>query len=239
MAHIPRIYEPGKLQHGPVTVEGDRARRIANVLRLRSGDRFIMFSGDGREWQVRVERVAHQRVHLTIEDLLRQEAASTPTLEIAIAVVRATRMDWAIEKCVEAGADAIRPLTTEHSVRGAGDSKGRTDRWERLVVEATEQCGRLYMASVLEPMPLETWMRREHGVLLYGDPDGEAWSNVAQRIAPTGRLAFVVGPEGGFSASETAALRGANGIGVRISPNVLRTETAAVVATALVRSMEG
>jgi 16S rRNA (uracil1498-N3)-methyltransferase len=238
MAHIPRLHQPGPIAPGPVTLEGDQARRIGTVLRLREGDRFLMFGSDGQEWQVCVENVGRQRVHARVEDMIRQERPPAPYMELGIGIVRANRMDWAIEKCVEAGVDSIRPLTTAFTSRGSGDSAKRMERWQRVAVEAAEQSGRLFVPEILEPMSLDAWMHREHGRLLFGDREGQRWDKAREMVPSGGRVAFAIGPEGGFSQEELAQLRAAGGIGVWLAPNILRTETAAVVATALVRSMQ-
>lgn len=218
-------------------IEGPAARRIGTVLRMREGDRFIVFGGDGKEWQACIDNVSRQRVHARIETLLRQSPAPKPHLEIAIGNVRSNRMDWALEKCVEAGADAIRALTSRYGQRGSGDTRGRRERWERVIIEAAEQCGRLDLPALLDPEPLETWLQRDHGHLCWGDPEGVAWDEAQRRLGGVPAVAFVVGPEGGFSQEELGKIRSAGGMGVRLAPNILRTETAAIAATTLVRSM--
>ncbi len=236
MAHIPRLYTPTRLEPGPLALEGALARRVSTVLRLKESDRFLVFSGDGKEWQVRIENIGRQRVHVTVEEELRSSPLQAPQLELAVSIVRANRMDWAIEKCTEAGADMIQPITTDYANRGSADSRSRRERWERIAIEATEQCGRLYVPDILEPLAFSEWLEQRHDTVFFGDPAGIPWESARAQIPAEGTLSFVVGPEGGFSPQETEALRSANAVGVCLGPYTLRTETGALVAAALVRS---
>ena len=235
MAHISRVYIPGRLGPGPLTLAGEEAKRLGAVMRLRPGDPFLVFSGDGREWRATVSGAGRGTLFATVGELVRQDPVSALTLEVWCGLVRPNRFDWAIEKCVEAGADVIRPLLGEHAARGAGDSEHRRDRWERIAVEATEQCGRLHMPLVEAPAPFERLVEHHHGVLVLAHPHGMPWGEVSRLLPRDGRLAVAVGPEGGFSEAEIALARARGALVASLGPNVLRTETAAVVAVGLVR----
>lgn len=237
MAHVPRLYLPGRIAPGRAVLDGSAGKRVATVLRLREGDAVNLFAGDGKEWRACIEAVERQRVHVQVEELLRQGAPPSPQLEIAIAVVRANRMDWALEKCVEAGVDAVRPITTSFANRGNADSNTRRERWERIIVEASEQCGRLYLPQLLEPLGFDAWLSRSSGPRFFGDADGQRWEEARSLIPSSGKVSIAIGPEGGFAPEEVAALRSTGAIGIRLGPNILRSETAAVIATALVRSI--
>ena len=236
MAHIPRVYLSGRLGPGPLFIEGDGARRLGAVMRMREGQQFRVFAGDGREWAATVRAVGKATVHAEIADIVRQEPANPLVVELWCALVRPNRFDWAIEKCVEAGADIIRPLICEHSARGDGGSAARQERWRRIAVEAAEQSGRLYLPVVEPPAAFESLVARGSIPLFVGDRDGRPWSDAATLLPMAGRVAMAVGPEGGFSAEELRRARGAGAVTVTFGPHILRTETAAVVATALLRT---
>lgn len=235
VAHVPRLFVPGLRGPGPLTLDGEQAKRLGAVMRLRAGDTFLAFGGDGREWEARITAVDRGRIAAVVGPVVRQEGASTRVVETAIAVVRPNRMDWAIEKCTEAGADVIRPFTSAHTVRGAAE--GRADRWQRLATEAAEQSGRLFVPVVRETEPLPGVLAHFAGTLVFGTFDGSRWSDAARSLPDDGHVLAVVGPEGGFTDEESALLRSRGGIGVRLGPHVLRTETAALVLTALLTSM--
>jgi 16S rRNA (uracil1498-N3)-methyltransferase len=236
MKHVPRIYVAGRLGSGPQVLEGDAARRLGNVMRVTAGEPLLVFSGDGREWRAEVTGTERGRVHATLFEISRQEAPSATVIEVWIALVRATRMDWAIEKCVEAGADIIRPMLSEHCQRGGAVSATKQERWRRIATEAAEQCGRLFIPPVEAPAPFAKLLDQAHGAVFVADRSGRTWSEAEPFLPPAGHLALVNGPEGGLSDAELAAARARGAVLVSLGPHILRTETAAVVAVGLARS---
>ncbi len=206
-------------------------------MRLREGDGFLVFAGDGREWHARVEGSVRGSVHATIEELVRQAPPPTLTVEAWCGMVRASRFDWAVEKCTEAGADIIRPLITEHAARGEDASAARLERWGRLAVEAAEQCGRLYLPVVEPPGHFDRLLDHLHAPLVIGAQGGMPWPEVVPLLPAQGRVIVAAGPEGGFSDGELAGAKAAGALSVSFGPHILRTETAAVVAVALLRSL--
>ncbi len=236
MEVLPRVCVPEGVGVGVLTLTGARARHLAGSRRLRRGDEFLAFAGDGREYRARVEEASREHVAATVLELVREEPPLRRTVEVWCANVRAGRMEWAIEKCTEAGVDVFRPTTTERSARGRELSEGRHERWERIAVEAAEQCGRLYLPVVAPVTPFEAALQAWEGALVLANREGAAWAEVAAGLPEEGRLAIAVGPEGGFSEGEVERA-GASGAAVAsFGANTLRTETAAVVAVVLARS---
>ncbi len=228
----PRVCLPEGVRPGPLTLRGARARHLAGSLRLRRGDEFLAFAGDGREYRARILESARDLVTATVGELARQAPPPTRVIEVWCANVRATRMEWAIEKCVEAGADLFRPIAAERGTRGASLSEARLERWRRIAVESSEQCGRLRLPAIAPIAPFaEAVAARREGTLLLASPRGAPWSEAEALLPKRGVVAVAIGPEGGFSARETAQARAAGAITVSLGPHTLRTETAAVAAT--------
>lgn len=239
VAHIPRIYRAGHLAPGPLLIDGEPARRLAAVMRVRPREEFLMFAGDGREWQATVTEVGRQAIRVEVGAVTRQEPPDPLTVEAWVAVVRANRFDWVVEKCTEAGADVVRPFVSEYAARGEGPSVGRAERWDRIAIEAAEQCGRLYLPAIEPAAPFDDLLSRHHGPLLLADASGSPWVQTVPLLPLEGRLGIVVGPEGGLSAEEVARARSCGALLATLGPNILRTETAAVVAVGLVRAIRG
>jgi 16S rRNA (uracil1498-N3)-methyltransferase len=239
VAHVPRIYSAGHLAPGPLLIDGEHARRLAAVMRVRTGEEFRLFAGDGREWQATVTEVGRQAIRAEVGAVTRQEPPAPLTVEAWVAVVRANRFDWIVEKCTETGADVIRPFVSEYAARGEGPSAGRADRWQRIATEAAEQCGRLYLPAIEPAAPFDDLLSHHHGPLLLADASGSPWVQTAPLLPLEGRLAIIVGPEGGLSAEEVARARSRGALVTSLGPNTLRTETAAVVAVGLVRAIRG
>ena len=237
MKHVPRIYVPGHLGPGPLVLEADVAKRLATVMRVSPGDRLLVFSGDGREWTAEVTGADRAKLYVQVLAIARQEAPPALVVEMWLAVVRAARMDWAIEKCVEAGADVIRPVISEFCQRGDASSPAKQERWRRLAIEAAEQSGRVTVPPVESPVPFARLTGQVRGTLLVPDRSGRAWADVAPLLPPSGNVAIVIGPEGGLSERELGELRADGGVTLCLGPNILRTETAAPIAVAMVRAL--
>lgn len=238
MAHVPRLYVPGRLAPGPLTLAPEQAKRLASVMRLREGDEFLVFSGDGREYRASVTAVEKKGATLRAEvgELVRQEPQSPRVVELWLGLVRANRFEWALEKCVEAGVDIIRPLVSEYTARGDAPSAAKQERWQRILVEAAEQSGRLWL-PVLEPAAkFGDLLSRRRGTLILGDPGGMPWPDATKLLPQQGNIAIAIGPEGGFAPEELAQANAQGALLTRFAPHILRTETAAVIATALLRA---
>lgn len=237
MSHVPRVYLSGRLAHGAVTIDGEAGRHLATVLRVRPGAPLLLFSGDGREWSATVGGVTTAGVIADVGELNRQEPPAPVVIETWCALIRASRFEWALEKCVEAGADIIRPIVTEFTQRGDTPSEAKLPRWQRIAIEAAEKSGRLFVPAVETPARLAYALETYRGALVFGARDGKPPHEVAPLLPERGHLALVVGPEGGLSDEETGALARHGGIPTSFGPHTLRTETAAVVGTAIIRSL--
>ena len=236
MRHVPRIYAPDLAPLAPLTLRGEAAKHLTGVMRLRPGDEFLAFPGNGHEWRATVSSISRDSVLATVGGLVRQEPPLPVILETWIGVVRAARLDDAIEKCVEAGADIIRPVICEFSQRGEDASKMKLERWRRIAVQAAEQSGRLFVPVVEPPRPLRPVLEQFRGALVFGDGNGSPAHRLVELLPSSGSLAWVVGPEGGLSEAEMALLKTQGGLPLSLGPYIFRTETAAVAGTAALRS---
>lgn len=238
MKHVPRVFVPGRIAAGPLTIEGEPARHLSTVLRSRPNDPLLLFSGDGKEWHATIASATKNGTLVQVGEVSRMEAPSPVVLELWAAPVRANRFDWLVEKCAEAGADVIRPVVTEFT-QSHDASAGKVDRWRRIVIEAGEQCGRLFVPVVEPPVPLSRAVESFHGALVYGDPEGPAPQEAARLLPASGHVALVIGPAGGLSDADTALLTSHGAIGMKFGPHLLRTETAALAGVALLRALVG
>lgn len=237
MAHIPRVYQPGRVVPGRLALGPDVTRHLTTVLRMRAGEEFLLFPGDGSEWRVRLDSVTgRQGATATVLDLVRQAPPDPLEIVLCCALIRASRFETAVEKCTEIGVDVIRPLTSEHTNRGDALSPSRRERLERIAVEAAEQSGRLRVPVIAETVSFDTVAGRTGGPFVIADAGGKGWTAAEALLPDGGTLAVLVGPEGGWSESEVAQAKAAGGIVLRLGDNILRTETAAMAALTLLRA---
>jgi 16S rRNA (uracil1498-N3)-methyltransferase len=227
----------GKLGAGPVIVDGDQARHLSRVMRTHEGDEVRLFNGDGREWRGTVTAVERQRVVVHAEDVLRQDTTPPIVVETWCGLVRPQRFDLMVEKVTEAGADVIRPFLSDRTMGTREASKGRMERWERLVQEASEQCGRVRLPAIEHPVTFARLLETHGGALVIADARGDSWEKVSALLPREGHIAIAIGPEGGFTEDEIERARMKGGLRLRLGPQTFRTETAAIVGTALLRML--
>ena len=227
MSRVPRLFGPGLPASGRWMLEGDEAHHVVRVLRAHPGDAVNVFDGAGREAACRVVLVHRDAVEI---EVVREIEPPRPAREVVLcaAVPKGERMEWMVEKCVEAGAARILPLAADRSVRKeAGPNSVR--RWRRAAVEAAKQCGRADVPEVCDPMSLgEALSRTSSAVRVVADPATSA--RIEDLLPPSGAVAVFVGPEGGFGTGETAVLRESGARPFALGRLILRVETAAVVA---------
>lgn len=235
---LPRILVRGPLHAGPLALPPEPARRLSAVLRLRAGAEFLLFAGDGAEWRASVTATTPHGLAVAVHEVTRQAPLDQLQVDVWCGLVRPARFEWAIEKCVEAGADLIRPLVSEHSARGEAPSPARVERWQRIAVEAAEQSGRLYVPVVEGPASIDALFGGRHsGTTVLCLPGAPPLAAVQPRLPAAGRIVAVVGPEGGLADEEVRRALSAGAIAASLGPNILRTETAAVAVTVLLRAL--
>jgi 16S rRNA (uracil1498-N3)-methyltransferase len=232
MAHR-RFYCPD-LSASRLTLDDEQGGHARRSLRLNVGDHVERFDGQGG---LAAGRVAEVKKHVSIEVVDRRQVdPPRPTIDLAVALPKGARADVLIEKASELGADRVIPLITERSVVEPRDSKMR--RFDRLCVESAKQCGREHLMRIDEPTPLANVLNRaDHDLRLIADAAlaGEAVQELPNYPGQAGRVIVLIGPEGGWSEPERHAARAAGFAPWRLGPHVMRIETAALAALAILR----
>jgi 16S rRNA (uracil1498-N3)-methyltransferase len=236
----PRLYVDAPLATGEKVALGrDQSNYLCNVLRLRPRDGVLVFNGREGEWQAQIVAGARRADWLAILAQTRPQDRLSD-LTYVFAPLKHTRLDYMVQKAVEMGASRLQPVVT----RFTQIARVNGERMRANVVEAAEQCGILSLAAVAEPMPVERYLaQREQSRLLVFCDEAAALADPLQalREARAGHgIDVLIGPEGGFAEAERNALLSQPCI-VRLSlgPRVLRADTAAVAAFALVQAALG
>jgi 16S rRNA (uracil1498-N3)-methyltransferase len=238
-----RLFVSGQLINGAeLLLEGDRARYLGRVLRLRTGDEIRVFNGAGPEWPATIEAMTKKTATLRIGDAVEAATESPLKIHLVQGISRGERMDYVVQKATELGVKRITPVLTEHGVVKLDEERAarRREHWENVAVSACEQSGRTRVPLVETPLRLRNWFGEKPAevdaelILKPGAPVALSRIN-----APTTKICLLIGPEGGFSESEyeDAELAGFNA--VSLGPRVLRTETAAAAALSVLQSRWG
>ncbi|MGF6308155.1 16S rRNA (uracil1498-N3)-methyltransferase [Bradyrhizobium sp. i1.8.4] len=238
--HSPRLFVGAPLRAGAtVPLERDQSNYLGNVLRLNAGDTVLVFNGRDGEWRAEISGRKRADV-LTITAQTRAQDR-LPDVTYVFAPLKHARLDYMVQKAVEMGAARLVPVLT----RFTQVSRVNSERMRANVVEAAEQCGIISLAEVADPLPLERFLagRDQARLLVFCDEAAEVESPVqALRAATTanGGIDVLIGPEGGFAEEErTLLLRQPKTLRLALGPRILRADTAAVAALALVQAALG
>jgi 16S rRNA (uracil1498-N3)-methyltransferase len=234
----PRLYVDVPLAaQARVPLERPQAHYLRDVLRLDDGDTVLVFNGRDGEWRAAIA-IARKTAALTPLEQVRPQRP-LPDLRYAFAPLKHARLDYMVQKAVEMGVSALLPVLT----RRTQVTRVNTDRMRANVVEAAEQCGILALASVAEPLPLDRFLTERDGtrLLVFCDEDaGQASPLAALRTRQPEPLDLLIGPEGGFAPEErTALLRQPAVLRLSLGPRIMRADTAAVAALAVVQATLG
>jgi 16S rRNA (uracil1498-N3)-methyltransferase len=226
------------IQGTPVPLERDQANYLLNVLRMKEDDAVLVFNGRDGEWLAAVAVGGRKQASLIPLRQVRPQTAP-PDLHYLFAPLKHARLDYMAQKAVEMGAGVLQPVLT----RRTQVSRLKLDRLKANAVEAAEQCGILALPEIRAELTLEAVLAAlEPGrLLVFCDEDTEAGSPVsALAQCRPGPLALLIGPEGGFDDAERRqVLARPNTLRISLGPRILRADTAAVAALALVQATLG
>ena len=211
----------------------EQAHHLARVMRAKSGDQVVLFDGCGTEHEATIDEVGKKKVVLSINSTRKSPDPNQPRIVVAAALPKGDRQKFLVEKLVELGANEFVPLKTQRSVADA--SEKAIDRIRKQVVEASKQCRRNWLMKVHGQTNVGAFLKlyaEFAGRRLIADPYTQRRDS---SIGETGCV-IAVGPEGGFSESELSEFSQHRWEPICISPNVLRVETAAAAAVAILRA---
>ncbi|WP_449254952.1 16S rRNA (uracil(1498)-N(3))-methyltransferase [Bosea sp. (in: a-proteobacteria)] len=219
-------------------LERDQANYLLNVLRLRAGDAIHVFNGRDGEWLARVAPEGRKQARLSLE---RQVKAQPPAADLhyLFAPLKHARLDYMVQKAVEMGAGALQPVIT----RRTQVARLNRERMRANAIEAAEQCGILALPEIAAEKPLEAALAAldPERLLIFCDEGAERDSPLAAlRSCAPAPLAVLIGPEGGFDAGERRLIGARpNTLAISLGPRILRADTAAVAALAVVQAALG
>jgi 16S rRNA (uracil1498-N3)-methyltransferase len=226
---LPRLFvEETLADRASLTLDGAPANYLGAVLRLTPGSQVKLFDDRTGEWLAEIVEAGKKRVTLTVAAHLRPREP-VPDLWILFAPIKRGRIDWVVEKATELGVARIVPVLTQRTIV----DRVNLERLRAHAVEAAEQCERTALPELAEPRKLDALLRAwpEERPLYFADENGGA--PLSQAAAP-GPGAILIGPEGGFTPGEAAAIRALpQARAVSLGPRILRAETAAIAAISL------
>ncbi|HEV7601190.1 MAG TPA: 16S rRNA (uracil(1498)-N(3))-methyltransferase [Bradyrhizobium sp.] len=235
----PRLFVDADLAAGAsVPLDRDQSNYLGNVLRLSAGGAILVFNGRDGEWQAAISgRKRPDRLEIVART---RPQDRLPDLHYVFAPLKHARLDYMVQKAVEMGASTLQPVLT----RFTQVTRVNGMRMRANVIEAAEQCGILSIAAVGEPASLDRWLtdRYTERLLIFCDEAADVTNPVAalRAEAASEGIDVLVGPEGGFAEEERSfMLRQPRILRLSLGPRILRADTAAVAALALVQAVLG
>jgi 16S rRNA (uracil1498-N3)-methyltransferase len=240
-----RLFVDAPLEaRGTVVLDAAQGNYLGNVLRLEAGDPVLLFNGRDGEWRGSLTRAGKRALSVIVGDRTRAQTSALD-LHYLFAPLKHARLDYMVQKAVEMGAARLQPVITRHTQT----ARVNLERMRANAIEAAEQCGILTLPDIGAPMSLDAMLTAHDRAraLVFCDEDAEVEDPVAALAAARQAfgdgpipLAVLVGPEGGFTEEERSALlRLPNTVRLALGPRILRADTAAVAALALVQAVLG
>jgi 16S rRNA (uracil1498-N3)-methyltransferase len=234
LSTTPRLHVDVPLMAGAMlTLPPPQSHYLAQVMRRQPGDVVRLFDGASGEWAARVVTVGKKAVVVSLEHQSAPQEA-VPDLWLCAAPLKRGRIDWVAEKACELGVARLLPVITRRTIV----DKLNLDRLRAHMVEAAEQCGRTALPETQEPVTLAVLLKDWPAgrALIFADETG---GEPLARLAARAPAAILIGPEGGFTPEERAAIRAVPAaLPISLGPRILRADTAAVAAIAVWQALQ-
>jgi 16S rRNA (uracil1498-N3)-methyltransferase len=240
---MPRFFCPPPLpSSNSFELPPDAAHHAARVLRLREGDPVQIFDGLGNERHGAIAELSGKRVVIGDLAAVAIDRESPLKVLLAQALAGSEKMDWVIQKATELGVTEFQPIDTERSVArlSAERIEKRLEHWQQVAISACEQCGRNLLPQIHAPLDIMVWLQQMQTasdtklILL-----PQAAASLHAQANPPGRVALLIGAEGGFTQAESDAALRCGFTPIRMGARVLRTETAAIAGLAALQTLWG
>jgi len=241
----PRLFVEDALAEGAVLpLAAAQSNYLLNVLRLKPGAEVLLFNGRDGEWRAELSLARKKFAQLSAIERVREQTAPGD-LHYLFSPLKHARLDYLVQKAVEMGVSHLQPMMMRHTQ----PERVNLDRMRANAIEAAEQCGILTIPEIVAPKKFDSFARgwRPDRLLVFCDEDAAVSDPVAALSSARGGgiagpmpVSVLIGPEGGFSESERGALlKLPNVVRLALGPRILRADTAAVAALALVQAILG
>jgi 16S rRNA (uracil1498-N3)-methyltransferase len=235
-----RFFLPSQCIHqNQVLFPGDISRQLNLVLRLKPGATVIVLDGKGMEYQTRLLEVSSTQATGEVVSTKLSTTEPKTKLTLLLCLTQREKFEWMLQKCTEIGASTFVPVISSRSlVQSSREVDSKLERWQRILREAAEQSHRGQLPELRMPVRFEEVIRGEEWKhdcrLIPWEEEKSLDIRTALQKNSSERVTLAIGPEGGFAEEEVSAAKLAGFIPVSLGPRILRMETAAIAAAAIV-----
>ena len=215
----------------------EETRHIQKVLRLSEGDEINVFDGNGKEFRCVIEGFEKKTAHARILNQVEPTAPeSSLNLDLGVTLTKGDKFDLVIQKAVELGVSSIIPLITIRAEVNPKNIERKLERWRKIIVEASKQCGRATLMEISEPCDFEDFVKIVEGSkIMFSERNGNSFSE----IKPSNKITALIGPKGGWDDSEIELARKNDFQIVTFGGRILRAETAAISIASILQNQFG
>jgi len=238
-----RLFYAGKLAQ-TILISGQDAYHITRVLRGKLGQEVMVVDDENQAARMRLAAFGPKAVTLELIEKLPLQAESSAHITLAQCVLKGEKMELVLQKATELGVKRFIPIIAENCVPQYDEEKQRekAERWQRIADEAAKQCGRNSLMNVMPPIKIDEFLGgiapEKTLIFCYENETRRPMGEVLRSLADQ-QFVLLIGPEGGFTQSEAAAVESKGGISVTLGPRILRAETAAIAAVAILQHDRG
>jgi 16S rRNA (uracil1498-N3)-methyltransferase len=234
----PRLFVDQALSAGAsLMLAPEQGHYLSNVLRLHPGDPVALFNSVDGEWLAYITEAGKKKTQVRVE-ANRAAVKPPPDIDYLFAPLKHARLDYMVQKATELGARRLRPVMTRRTIA----ERVNLDRMRANAIEAAEQCNLVFVPEVLEPLPLDKALQQWDAKrrLIFCDETAPIANPMQALAALSPPAAVLVGPEGGFTDEERALLKRLPFVtALSLGPRIMRADTVAIAALALVQAAIG
>ena len=240
-----RFYIPSEhIRFPDPYLDGDEAKHILQVLRMKIGDQVLLFDNSNQEYRAGIASITGGRVYFEILDRQTIKRESLLRVTLGLPLIRPQPFEWILQKGTELGAAAFRPYYSIHSRRNfeKTDMESRMNRWQKILVEAAKQSGRNVLPELFPAVSFAGLLGENHQelkLLPYEKESSRSLTELDLQPSSSGTVLALIGPEGGFHEDEVQQAQDKGFISVSLGPRILRSETAALALLCLIQFLWG
>jgi 16S rRNA (uracil1498-N3)-methyltransferase len=231
-----------KESDGICAITGSEAKHITKVMRMKTGDRFVLMDGKGARFHVTIESATTHEVKVVLGRSIPAPPPSPVKIMLCQALLKSRQMDYLIQKTSELGVDRILPFTSERTAITLRRDRiaSKMKHWREIAQSSAKQSDRSMSAKIETLYPFAELMAKDKGkdalkVILWEGERSKGLKGMLKTSSPMGTFVGMVGPEGGFTLEEIEAARAAGFVPVSLGNRILRAETAAITMVAIVQ----
>ena len=231
--------DPEAVSEKSVNISDETASQIRKVLRLKEGTAVQFLDDRGWLYESEIHYIDSKNLTAEIKEKRPAEGEPSCAVSLYIGLTQREKFEWILQKCTEAGVRRIIPMITERSlIRKASDIKGKTDRWEKILKEASEQCGRGLIPELSDALTFRDAVKAgsdaDAALFCWEDEKQKTLREILEPLhGSSSNISVMIGPEGGFSAEEAALAQENGWSAVTLGQRIYRMETAAIASVIL------